>query len=65
MDSGDVELSESIADVQNTLEKTVKLENVEPCTQYTFSMYTRHIVGDKRKEIKEEKVITETTRCQG
>ena len=74
--SADFELSGSFPDtVQNTcsfiqiepdtLETTVQLENLEPCTQYTFTIYTRHMAGNKRKEIKEEKVITEMTLCQG
>eukprot|EP00092_Neocalanus_flemingeri_P100038 GFUD01127707.1.p1 GENE.GFUD01127707.1~~GFUD01127707.1.p1 ORF type:complete len:123 (+),score=32.99 GFUD01127707.1:1-369(+) len=28
-------------------------------------MYTRHMVGNKRKEVTEEKMITERTRCSG
>ena len=69
------ELSGSLADAKNScnfiqidpdrLKTTVKLENLKPCSQYTFTMYTTHMVGDKRKEIKEETVITEMTRCQG
>ena len=49
----------------DSLETTVRIENLEPCTQYTFTMYTRHMVGDKRKKVMEEKVITEMTRCSG
>jgi len=49
----------------DSLETTVRIENLEPCTQYTFTMYTRHMLGDKRKEVMEEKVITEKTHCSG
>ena len=47
------------------LETVVKLENLQPCTQYSFTLYTRHVVGEQGKEIMEEKVITEMTQCQG
>ena len=47
------------------LETTVRIDGLQPCTLYTFTMYTRHMVGDKRKEVKEEKMITEMTKCSG
>merc|ERR1712013_327163 len=41
------------------LETVVKLENLQPCTQYSFTLYTRHVVGEQGK------VIMEMTQCQG
>ena len=46
-------------------ETEVRLDKLEPCTQYTFTLYTRHLLGNKGKEVREEKVITEMTQCQG
>ena len=46
-------------------ETELRISGLQPCTQYTFTMFTRHMVGDKRKEVKEEKVFTEMTQCSG
>ena len=43
----------------------VKVDGLQPCTQYTFTLYTKHMVGDKKKVIKEEKAITDVTKCPG
>ena len=74
-DDEDYEASAASTDVRNTCsviplqpdkpETEVRIGGLQPCTQYTFTMFTRHMVGDKRKEVKEEKVFTEMTHCSG
>jgi len=48
-----------------TLESTLELSNLEPCTTYSFSLQTSHVVGGRRESISEETVITDTTKCSG
>ena len=44
--------------------ETVNIEGLHPCTKYVFTMYTNHLLGDKR-EVREENIITEMTKCTG
>jgi hypothetical protein len=69
----DYDSSGSSSEVENTcssiqlrpgrLETTYKISGLQPCTQYTFTIHTRHMLGDKVKEVKEENMITEITQC--
>jgi hypothetical protein len=69
----DYDSSGSRSEVENTcssiqlhpdrLETTYKISGLQPCTQYTFTIHTRHMLGDKVKEVKEENMISEITQC--
>ena len=74
-DDEDYEASAASTDVKNTCtiiplqpgkpETEVRIGGLQPCTQYTFTIHTRHMLGDKMKEVKEENMVTEITQCPG
>ena len=71
----DYDSSGSSSEVENTcssiqlhpdrLETIFNISGLQPCTQYTFTIHTKHMLGDKRKDVKEENMITEITQCSG